>query len=344
MPVALVTGATGLVGSHIIERLVRDGWTARALVRDAARAEWLRALGAELVSGDVLDADSMIAAARGCTAIFHTAALIAPTGGWNAFHAVNIGGTGNAISAAERSGARLLQVSSVAVYGSSQRYRSTPTDESIALPPIREDNYYARSKRESEELVMSAHRSGRIWAVAVRPDVIYGQRDRQFIPRAARLFRIGVVPLINGGRSTMAIVHAANVADGAVRAVRCDGAGGRAYNLANDYDVTVADFVRLGATALEKRVLTPSVPRGVAAAVLGSVGTVGELFTGKGLAAHAESTLNFLSRDNPFSSARARAELSWSPPVRPEVGIPEAFRWWKRHCAQAGRGRSGRAH
>jgi nucleoside-diphosphate-sugar epimerase len=344
MPVALVTGATGLVGSHIIERLVRDGWTARALVRDVARAEWLRELGGELVTGDVLDGDSMIAAARGCTAIFHTAALIAPTGGWDAFRAVNIGGTNNTISAAERSGARLLQVSSVAVYGSSQRYRSTPTDESTELPPIREDNYYARSKRESEELVMSAHRAGRIWATAVRPDVIYGPRDRQFIPRAARLFRIGVVPLIDGGRSKLAIVHAANVADGAVRAVCRDGAGGRAYNLANDYDVTVAEFVRLGAEGLKKRVLTPSVPRGVAAAVLGAVGAVGELFMGTGLTAHAESTLNFMSRDNPFSSERARTELGWSPPVKPELGIPEAFRWWKDHRAQEGRDRRGRAH
>jgi nucleoside-diphosphate-sugar epimerase len=344
MPVALVTGATGLVGSHIIEQLLGDGWTARALVRDVARADWLRALGAELVAGDVLDADSMIASARGCTAIFHTAALIAPTGGWDAFHAVNIGGTNNAISAAERSGARLLQVSSVAVYGSSQRYRSTPTDERTELPPIREDNYYARSKRESEELVMSAHRAGRIWAAAVRPDVIYGPRDRQFIPRAARLFRLGVVPLVNGGRSKLAIVHAANVADGAVRAVCSDGAGGKAYNLANDYDVTVADFVRLGAEGLEKRVWTPSVPRSVAAAVLGAIGAVGERVMGRGLAAHAESTLNFMSRDNPFTSDRARAELRWSPPVKPEAGIPEAFRWWKVHHAQEGHDRSGRAH
>ncbi|HJU66070.1 MAG TPA: hypothetical protein VJ596_10355, partial [Gemmatimonadaceae bacterium] len=154
---------------------------------------------------------------------------------------------------------------------------------------------------------------------------------------------VRVVPLVDRGRSKLAIVHAANVADGAVRAVRCDGAGGKAYNLANDYDVTVAEFVRLGAQALGKRVLTPSVPRGAAAAALGAVAFVGELAVGKGLAAHAASTLNFISRDNPFSSERARAELGWSPPVTPDVGIPEAFRWWKENRSQVGRDHASRA-
>ena len=115
-------------------------------------------------------------------------------------------------------------------------------DEDTPLGPLPERAFYARSKRESEELVLEAHRDGRIWATAVRPDVIYGTRDRQFVPRIARLLNCGFAPVIGGGRSTLAIVHAANVADGAVLAAAHDAAGGRAYNLANDFDVTVRDF------------------------------------------------------------------------------------------------------
>ena len=90
-----------------------------------------------------------------------------------------------------------------------------------------ESAFYARSKRESEELVMEAQRAGRLWATAVRPVVIYGTHDRQFVPRLARMLRRGFAPLIGGGRTTLAIVHAANVADGMVRAAAHDGAGGR---------------------------------------------------------------------------------------------------------------------
>ncbi|HET6701769.1 MAG TPA: NAD-dependent epimerase/dehydratase family protein, partial [Gemmatimonadaceae bacterium] len=129
---ALVTGATGLVGSYLVERLTTDGWRVRALVRNAAGAAWLQPLGAELIVGDVLDAAAFQRAAASCEAIFHCAAAILPERAeWEAYRATNLDGTANAIAAARASGARLLQVSSVAVYGGATRYRDTPTDESV---------------------------------------------------------------------------------------------------------------------------------------------------------------------------------------------------------------------
>jgi nucleoside-diphosphate-sugar epimerase len=331
VPRALVTGGTGQVGSYLIERLAADGWEVRALVRDLRRATWLEPLGAELVAGDVLDASGFRRAAAGCDAIFHAAALVTAAGGWERYRTSNVDGTRNAIEAAAASGARLLQVSSVAVYGSAARYRSTPTDEETPLPPLPERAYYARSKRESEQLVLRAHAEGRIWGCAVRPDVIYGRRDRQFVPRVGRIVQAGAFPLIGGGRSTLAIVHAASVADGAVRAVRCTEAGGRAYNLANDFDVTVAEFVRLAAVGLGRRVRLVPIPLPLARAGFRLLSVGVRLTRGAAMAAHAESSLDFLTRNNPFSSERARRELGWSPPMPPEDGIPEAFRWWKEH-------------
>lgn len=334
MPRALVTGATGQVGSYLVERLVADGWQVRALVREPRRAGWLEALGAELTEGDVLDARRLRDAAAACDVIFHGAAVIAAAGPWELYRRSNIEGTRNAIAAAEASGARLLQVSSVAVYGAATRYRSTPTAEDVALPPLPADAYYARSKRESEALVLGAHAAGRIWACAVRPCVIYGRRDRQFVPRVARIMNRGVFPLIAGGRSTLAIVHAASVADGAVRAATCAGAGGRAYNLANDFDVTVADFARLAAEGLGRRVRLVPVSLAAARAGLRVLRAGVRLTRGTAMAAQVGSTLDFLTRDNPFSSERARRELGWAPPVPPDTGIPDAFRWWAEHRRQ----------
>src|SRR6185437_1913754 len=154
------------------------------------------------------DAAAFERAVKGRDVVFHTAAAITPRGGWDAFR-LNIEGTVNAIRAAERAGARLLHLSSVEVYGPRGRYRpsSEKTDEDAPLEPLPERAYYARSKRESEQLVLAAHAEGRLWATAVRPDVIYGRRDRQFVPRVARVLRRGFAPLIDGGRATLAIVH-----------------------------------------------------------------------------------------------------------------------------------------
>src|SRR5581483_6759066 len=192
------------------------------------------------------------------------AALVTARGNWERYRAVNVDGTRHAITAAAASGARLLHVSSVAVYGSASRYGNTPTDEDTPLPPLPASAYYARSKRESEQLVLEAHAAGRIWGCAVRPDVIYGRYDRQFVPRVARMLQHGLFPRIGTGRTTLAIVHAASVADGAVRAIASPNAGGRAYNLANDFDVTVNEFVQLAAKGLDRDVRFVPVPAPIA--------------------------------------------------------------------------------
>ncbi|MDE3172896.1 MAG: NAD-dependent epimerase/dehydratase family protein [Gemmatimonadota bacterium] len=342
---ALVTGATGMVGRHIAERLLADGWTVRAMVRDPARAGDLAALGVDLARGDVLDQPTFVRAAAGCEIVFHAAAEIM-TRGWERYRSVNIDGTRNAVSAAAAAHARLLQVSSVAVYGSATRYlgerQGMKTGEDLPLLPLHERAYYARSKRESEEVVLAAHHAGRIWAAAVRPDVIYGRHDRQFVPRIARFLRHGVVPLIAGGRSTLAVVHASAVADGAVRAATADAAGGRAYNLANDFDVTVREFFAYGARGLGREARFLPVPLWAAHGGLRTAKRAVRLLTlGRGRLG-GSTAVDFLTRDNPFTSERARRELGWTPTVRPETGVTDAFAWWR--AAQAGAGtRTGAA-
>ena len=328
MPCALVTGATGQVGSYIVERLAADGWSVRALVRNAAAATWLANSGIALIPGDVRDPASLMTAAAGCDAIFHTAALVTAAS-WTSFRAVNVIGTQHVVETAAATGARLLQLSSVAVYGRDMRFQDHPTDEATPWRPLADAEWYARSKRESESLVLDAHRAGRIWGTAVRPDVIYGRRDRQFVPRIARALASGFFPVIDGGVSTLAIVHAANVADGAVRAVQCEAAGGRAYNLANDSAVTVAEFARLAGQGLGRRVRLVPVPRGMAHAAFTALAAILRLTGHASLATHAGSSLDFLARDNPFSSERARRELQWAPPVSARDGVPDAFAWWK---------------
>ena len=332
MPTALVTGATGLVGTQVVQRLLKDGWDVRALVRDPPRAGALSHAGATLVTGDILEPAAFARAARGSDVVFHTAAVVTQRGGWEAYQRSNVDGTRNAIVAAAGAAARLVHVSSVAVYGSSARYREGQrTSEDTPPAPIRDDAFYARSKRASEELVLEAHRDGRLWATAVRPAVIYGRFDRQFVPRMARMLQRGFAPLVGDGRSTLAIVHAENVADGMVRAAAAETAGGRAYNLANDFDVSAAEFFRLAGVGMDISLRPLHVPYAVAKGVAAVVKIVAPLVVGSRFNAVTSASLDFMARDNPFTSERARRELGWDPPVRPDVGIPDAFRWWVTH-------------
>jgi nucleoside-diphosphate-sugar epimerase len=263
--------------------------------------------------------------------IFHNAAAITGTGGWSAYETLNVRGTGNAIAAARSSGARLLQLSSVAVYGTAQRFNTpgTPIAEDADLGPLRDEAFYSRSKRESERMVLDAHRSGRIWGTAVRPAVIYGKRDRQFVPRLALLLSTGVAPIIGGGNNNLGVVHAANVADGANLAATLDIAGGQAYNLANDFDVTTREYLELAARGLDRRVRLLPVPLPVARSGWQLIRAVDVLLLRRRFSVATAGSIDFLSRDNPFTSERARRELGWTPRAAPPDGVPEAFRWWR---------------
>jgi nucleoside-diphosphate-sugar epimerase len=325
---ALVTGATGLLGGYVVERLVAEGWTVRGLVRDPSQRAGVDARGGEAVSGDVTDLAALRAAAAGCAGIVHAAAAIGAGGDGPAFQRVNVSGTENVLRAAEAAGSRVVHVSTTAVFGR-QRYFAAPTDESAPLPALPADDGYGRSKQDAERVVRAAHAAGRVWATLVRPPMMYGRGDRQFVPRVAPLLRAGVFPLVAGGRNTLALVHAQAVADGAVRALGSDLAGGRCYHLTDDFPVTVADLVRGAAAGLGRRIHTPSVSAATARRLFAALAAVLEAVGRRDLAFHARGVFEMVTRDNPFTSARARRELGWSPTLHPADGLADAFAAWR---------------
>src|SRR5262249_24742428 len=114
----VITGATGLVGSHIAEQLRATGERVRALVRRGRDAAWLQNLGVELAEGDLLDQDSIARAVAGADIVYHCAARVSNWGPWKEFERDTIATTTNVVEACRRAGQpRLGHVSSISVYG-----------------------------------------------------------------------------------------------------------------------------------------------------------------------------------------------------------------------------------
>lgn len=324
----LLTGGSGLVGSHVIEALRACGHPVRALVRPAA-VPTVRALGAEPVTGDVTDRTAWARAAVGISGIVHAAAFVARRTSLDAFRAVNVGGTERAIETARTAGVPLVHVSSVAVYGRDAAFAEGPqcVTEDYTFRPLPDWDYYARSKREAELAVQLAARTGGVAAVAIRPNVIYGERDRLFAPRVVRFVRHGMVPQVGSGQNHLSCVYAGNVAAAVVTALERVREGFRAYNTTNDSDLTQREFFETFAQAAGKSVRwipvpTPLVRAGIALYATWQSVTSPGVYPGVGRAA-----VGFLTGENPYSSERARAELDWRPRVPPREAIARTVRW-----------------
>ena len=116
--VMLVTGATGLVGSHVAEQARKKGFRVRAVVRNPSQSAELAAWGVELVAGDMTDRDSLIRAVRGVAVIVHCAAKVGDWGPTEAYRAVNVDGLRHLLEAAEQETQlqRFVHLSSLGVY------------------------------------------------------------------------------------------------------------------------------------------------------------------------------------------------------------------------------------
>jgi len=323
----LVTGAAGLVGTHVLDALRARGEQPRALVRDRSQAV-VAAFGAEAVGGDVTDANAWERASRGVDAIIHSAALVASHDSLDEFTRVNVGGTRLAIEAARRTGARLIHVSTVAVYGRAAVYAAGEQGGSVSedypLQPLPAADYYARSKRAAEQLVQDEAARGGLSAVAIRPNVIYGERDLLFTRRLIANLRRGFLPQIGPGTNHLSCVYAGNVASAILAALDAPAkAGFRAYNVTRDAPppLTQREFFAAFAESLGLRPLRLPVPVPLIRIGVAVWSALMRLMLPGRYTALGNSAMSFILGENPYSVERIHRELGWRPPFDTRTAI-----------------------
>lgn len=321
----LVTGATGLVGTHILHECRARGWSVTALVRDEASAGRVRRLGAEPTRGSVDDRATW-QRIGGVSAIIHAAALITARAGWDDYERVNVGSVRLAAERARQLGVPLIHISSVAVYGR-EDYTGEPGSltESFPFGSLQDRQVYPRSKRLAEQVLWDAAAGG-LRAMAFRPSVIYGEGDRQFLPRIVALARLGALPVFGRVPRPLTMVHGRNVALAVVQAISLDRGWGQAFNLVNDDVMTAPELIAAVRGGLGRPVRQVTVPLGVAEAAAGLADRVLGLLPSRRFPTRFRGAIDFWRGGNPYSVEAARRELEWSPVVRHREGVPAAVR------------------
>jgi nucleoside-diphosphate-sugar epimerase len=321
----VLTGATGLLGSHIAEQLAGRGERVRALVRPASDTTFLRGLGAELVEGDLSTTRgagapaSLRRAVAGADVVYHCAAKVGDWGARRDFQALIVDATASLLEACrQESVGRVLYVSSISVYG---HPRPRPGERFTEDEPLGQNlsrwERYARAKIRAEEVCRAYPGPLTI----IRPSWIYGPRDRNTLPRIIKALHAGRVRVVGSGDNFLNIIYAGDVAAGAIRAANA-AAAGRAYNFSSEGEVTQRGLLDMLTDALGRPRVVKHI-RFRTAYWLGLLSEViGRVIRLKRPPHITRYAVGLIARPTLFSTARARAELDW----RPEVGVAEGLR------------------
>ena len=317
-----VTGVTSGVGMRLAEIALAEGHTITGLVRDPQRedARRLAGLGVQLVPGDLDATAALDELCRGADAVIHTAAHVGDQGTLEQFERVNVGGTRNTIEAAARASVpRFVHLSSVAVYGRPPHGRVTedwPTKK-IGLP-------YEDTKTEAERLAFQVGKLAGIEVTAVRPPLIYGPYDRNFLPRAMAALRGHRFLLIDGGHAPLNLVWVDHVVDVLLRAAALPAAAGEIFNIMDEVD-TRPPSVREVAETIARAAGLPrprlSLPMPVARVVAKAVERGWEIAGAKGTPPITSFVVTMLTRDVIYDSGKAVRLLGFRPKIRALQGI-----------------------
>ncbi len=326
--VALVTGASGFVGSHVVDALRSQGMPVRALVRTPAAAQELRDAGIEVQAGDVCDPHVLREAVRGADVVYHCAAAVGPAYSPRQIHDISLAGVRHLLEALRQNGfGRAVILTSVNVLGTRN------------LDAATEDTSCRRSRDASADVKIDietlAHEYGRLYGVdatILRPGLIYGPRDRHNLPQMIRALRRGKFAFIGSRDNIAPIVYISDVVEAILRAGRTPGARGRVYHITDGSRTTIGQFVDrlaelIGCPAPGK-VLPYAVPH-LACALFDALAAL-RLYRGRPPISRA--SLRHLGTSRFFGIQRATQDLGYVPRVFYQEGLSTAVKWMEDHA------------
>ena len=246
---ALVTGASGFIGRHLIRALAEQGHSVAALSRRPIEGFPVRT-GIVWFQGDVTDADSLQRAAKGADVVFHLAAVVGGQGATpEVQERVGVEGTENVAEAAFRAGVnRMVHMSSTAVYAP-QSGCSVTTEESPLVEDLDAAHPYVRQKVLAEYAAWRADTVGKLQVTCIRPPMVIGTGDRNLLSLLGGIFTATSGEVVQDSWARVPIVVVDELVRGLIAASDSPASAHRAYNLASTSPITKSELRQAFAVA-----------------------------------------------------------------------------------------------
>lgn len=335
-PKALVTGATGMVGSHLAERLVKENYHVRALARKTSDTAFLRSLGVEIVEGDLAgDPKAFASMVADVDYVFHIGANVDDWGDRDEMYRVNVTGLKNLLDACDpKQLKRFVFVGSMAVLGMGPQDN---LDESA--PYVHTGDNYNYTKIEAETLAMRYAKEKGYPIVIIRPPYIYGPRDRQFFPRLCGALKSGAFMYVGDGNNPFTLVYALNVVEALMLAATKDAAVGQLYMITDGKAITRRELVEMICDVMGYEKPAKCVPYIVTKLLCPVFEGIARLLKKKEPPRLNRFRLKFMYPSMTFSIGKAQRELGYGPPHESRESLRKALEWFKANHPEMAPGR-----
>lgn len=315
----LVTGASGLVGSHFLKELIKNtNHEITLLVRNNHQAKIWGIFGFRTIIGDLETLNFELPPS--ITTVVHIAAIAGDWVDHKQAQQVNVEGTAYLIKQAEKIGCeKFIFVSTIGVYGH-KKYRNATEEKKLNA-----SSTYEQTKLEAERFIQSYVKTNgtSMKFIVVRPSSMYGEGDRYIIPAYTKYLKKGKMVLIGGGKSLYPIMYAGDTASVLVQLVNGNYTNGETlaiYHLCDDSRITQKEFIELIKDNIGVNRELPSLPYRLA--YLASM-----FFELKGKFTSTEPRIfrkrvKYLGVTRHVSVEKAKNELDFNPKWSPQEGIP----------------------
>ncbi len=320
---SFVTGATGFIGSALVEYLVKNLEMTKVLWRRGSNIKLIDELAVEAVEGDLSDVEMLKKAIGNAEVVYNVAAETHESKRYEDYYTVNVVGFRNLLEACLLAGVkRVIHVSTVEVYGFD--LPKTPVDENFASNP---EYPYHRSRLEAERLsVWFMKEHPELGLTIIRPVVGFGPRDYRFTGRILKSIRTGKITLPSGGKNSLSLIYARDVAKALVLAARNPKSVGNTY-VVKGFDCKLRELVEGLASEMGSPVDISSMPFGFAylRAALSE-------FSSRFAKAEPKVTrfsVEYLGRNRLLSDRKIREELGYVPDYFLARGCKETVGWFR---------------
>lgn len=320
--IAVVTGANGFVGSHLVDLLIEKGFIVKCITRKSSNLRWLDKKNVEIHDCGLTDKDGLRRVMKDSNYIFHVAGVVKSKNPDGYFKG-NVETTRNLLEVSLENKStlkRFVVVSSLTVAGPSSD--GIPVNEETECNPI---TTYGRSKLEEEKLTLSF--SDKLPVTICRAPAVYGERDTEIFIYF-NTFSKGLTTTIGFNEKKLSLIHVTDLVNGIYLASKNEKAIGEVYFISSEKLYTWQEINAITAQITGRKALVVKVPHFLVYTIA-AIAQFFAIYSKNAATLNIEKAKDITQQYWICDTSKAMRDLGYSQKISAEEGIRRTIKWYK---------------